>query len=312
MFKKAAWWSAAAVLLLALGACGNAETNGAKAPEQETTKQITDVMGHQVVYPAQPKRVLAPYLEDPLAVLGVKPVAQTGRAGGVPEYDYLQEWMKDVPVFDLGATGLTYENVLSFQPDLFFLFHPGFAQQGKYEAYSKIAPTFVLDNQSDWRKTLRTMGGMLNKADVAEQAIADYDSYAKQAAGKLAQAIGNERVAVMSLGKGTFTLWGAAFWSGNVLYRDLRLNQPQLVSGKDIVPNQSWEVLTGLQDADRIFLIDQDGDVRQTGLSENAVWNSLPAVKKHQVYEMTGKHWMINGSIASRHVIGDVLKALGE
>ena len=96
--------SALIVLVLLVGllaACGStSEHEGAAQQEQKTAEASTtassetavqeeetaetvagertvkDEMGHDVVVPAKVERVFAPYLEDSLLTLGVKPVAQ--------------------------------------------------------------------------------------------------------------------------------------------------------------------------------------------------------------------------------------------
>jgi iron complex transport system substrate-binding protein len=49
------------------------ETPAAKAPQERVLK---DAMGHDVKIPGEVKRVMAPFLEDGLTAIGIKPVAQ--------------------------------------------------------------------------------------------------------------------------------------------------------------------------------------------------------------------------------------------
>ncbi|MGH2233464.1 ferrichrome ABC transporter substrate-binding protein, partial [Enterococcus faecalis] len=78
----------------------------------QKTHEVTDTLGNKVTVPAQPKRIIASYLEDYLVALGEKPVPQWTVGQGSIQ-DYLAKELKDVPTI---CYDLPYEAVLKFEP----------------------------------------------------------------------------------------------------------------------------------------------------------------------------------------------------
>ncbi|WP_238594647.1 iron-hydroxamate ABC transporter substrate-binding protein [Caenibacillus caldisaponilyticus] len=301
------------ILALLLAGCGKAGNSNESANDNAANKEkvVKDAMGHKVTIPAHPKRIIAPYLEDPLIVLGEKPVAQWSVANGIQ--DYLQAHLKNVPKINYN---LPPEEVVSFNPDLIIVSSESLVQKGLYEKYSKIAPTYVLGDKtaSDWRKTLLKLGELLNKSDQAKKALQDYDKKAAEAKEKLHQALGDKKVAILWLTQKQFYVVDPTRSSGAVLYHDLGLNVPKMVQDLPKDPNATWkpvslEKLADL-DADEIFLVNSDKGQGDTVLN-NPVWKNLPAVKAGHVYEMSQKSsWLYSGLIANEQIIDDVEKAL--
>lgn len=333
-------WGAAGLLTLSLllSACGNADEpagNGAgageaspaataaaspaasaaaaasPAAEQPAEKTVTDAMGHEVTVPASPKRILASYLEDHLVTLGVTPVAQWSVANGIQ--DYLGEHLKDVPTV---GYDLPTEAVLSHQPDFIIVGSEGTVQNGHYDQLNKIAPTYVIGDETtkDWRKTLLTVGDLLNMKEKAEQAIKDYDQKAAEAKEKLSGAVGQESAAVLWLVKKNFFIVDETQSSGAVLYGDLGMTQPNLVTEIPAETKASWnpvslEKLAELT-ADHIFLVNSD-KAGNAEILNSPIWKGIPAVKAGHVYEMESKgSWLYSGATANAMTIDAVLKIL--
>ncbi|MFS0838972.1 ABC transporter substrate-binding protein [Paenibacillus sp. 1P03SA] len=293
------------LLLLALTAgCGNKES---AEPRQQT---VTDGMGHQVDLPAEPKKIIASYLEDPLLALGIKPVAQWSVKGGNVQ-EYLRPQLEGIPLI---PSNLPPETVLSFNPDLIILRPEDAAQDSLYEQYAKIAPTFVLSKEDadDYKKTLTKMAQLLNKQEEAKKALDAYDRKAKESKESLQKTMGDKKVAVLWLTKKNFYVVNGNVSSGAVLYGDLGLNKPNLLnslpeSKANWVP-VSLEKLAEL-DADYLFLVNYDKG--QAGNLEEDLWKNIPAVKNGRVYEIaSSSSWLYNGVIAAEKIVDDVMKAL--
>ncbi|MBD2844280.1 ABC transporter substrate-binding protein [Paenibacillus sp. IB182496] len=301
-------------------AAGENGANGANGAGDETDaaqgpRTVTDGMGHEVVIPAEPQAIIAPYLEDHLLTLGIEPVAQWSVSGGTSVLDYLQDRLGDVPTIDYA---LPPEAVTSFGPDLIIVSSETLVQNGLYEQYTKIAPTYVLGDAvtGDWREALRVLGAVLDREQQAADALAAYEAKAEEARQQLEQELAGETVEMLWLAGKQFYLVDQTQASGAVVYGDLGL-QPSSLSAN--VPNESSAVwrpvsleLLGELDADHIFLVNSDKDgFEQT--TESALWQSLPAVKAGQVYEMPStSSWLYTGAIANARTIDDVLAALGE
>ncbi|GGG68051.1 ABC transporter substrate-binding protein [Paenibacillus radicis (ex Gao et al. 2016)] len=279
----------------------------ASAATEEKLRTVTDDLGHVLQIPTHPQRVLAPYLEDPLTVLGVKPVAQWSNGDIVQQY--LQTDLAGIPKVDFSSGGLDPEQAASHNPDLIILIFESWAEKGMYEAYSKIAPTYVfVDGMSDWRKTLRTLGDLLGQTDQAEKSIQDYDAKVAEAKQQIQQSIGDEEVVLLwPSGKNLFLL-SALDYSGKLLYEELGITEPSLAHGQSF-QSLSLEKLPELGSA-HIFLITQYNDTEAKELQNKSVWQGLPAVKEGRITEISWNHWMNNGLIANQLNLEDTLKAL--
>lgn len=317
-----------AVMLLA--ACGGreeaaapGETNsgGAKpdavnagapeaASEQPKTALFHDAQGHEVLAPAQPQRIFAPYLEDTLLALGVKPVAQWSL--GKTVQDYLQPQLKDIPTIDCGG-GCKPEAILSHNPDLMIL-AANMIQGNAYESYSQIAPAYVFDSgMTNWREKLKTIGRLVGRSEAAEQALQAYERKAEQAKEAIRQATEGKTVAILWIIPKQYWLLADRQYAADVLYGDLGLTPPKLVldtaSGGHAAV--SLEMLPELN-ADYIFLIptNASGNTDPRTLLDSAIWKGLPAVKQGHVFEVGFGHWINSGLLANGRVIDDVVQSL--
>ncbi|GLX70297.1 iron-hydroxamate ABC transporter substrate-binding protein [Paenibacillus glycanilyticus] len=317
------------ILSLVLAACGgnkenNEGTNNAAATESaspspeatetaaaQTEQKLTDGMGNEVTIPANPQRIIASYLEDYLVALGVKPVAQWSVTNGIQ--DYLQNDLKDIPTI---AYDLPFEAVTSFTPDLLIMGPNSTVEGGKYEQYSKIAPTFVLGDEvnSDWRKALLKIGEVLQKKDQAQKVLDDYEAKAADAKTKLQAAIPDQSVAAIWLVQNNFYVVSDKLSSGAVLYNDLGLKVPAVVKEISAAGTGNWnaislEKLADL-DADQLILINSDKGTGSEALKD-PIWQSIPAVKNGHVYEYDGQgssSWLYYGPVASSQMIDNILK----
>lgn len=273
-----------------------------------TDKVVKDSMGHDVKVPANPKAVIASYLEDPLLALGVKPVVQWSVKDTTVQ-DYLQAQLAGVPTIPYN---LPVESVLKATPDLMIVGSESAVEKGLYEQYSKVVPTYVLGSEvtADFRKTLTKMGEILNKSDAATAALKKYDQKVTDTKAKIASTIGDKKVAILWLTAKNFYVVNGKVASGAVAYGDLGLKMPNILSVLPDAPANwapiSLEKLAQL-DADYIFLVNSDKG--QAGNLEDPLWKNVPAVKAGKVFEMdTKSSWLYNGVIAGERVMDDIVK----
>lgn len=308
------------LLVLLLAACGgnneSAPTNEpVEAPvEQEevaSEKVVQDAMTDELVIPANPERIIAPYLEDSLLALGITPAAQWSIGESV--LDYLQPQLADVPKI---SWDLPLEQVVSFDPDLIMFSSASAIQNGLYEEYQKIAPSYVFTDEAsnDWRLQLQTMGELLDKTAEADAALAEYDEKVLEAKEQIIEAIGEESAAIIWVMNKQFYVVDETRFSGNVLYGDLEIQAPEFLAS---LPDtgDTWDPVTieklSELDADHIFLLNPEGEMGVNELFASSVWNDLPAVQAGQVYEISdASNWTINGLIASEQTIDEVVENL--
>jgi iron complex transport system substrate-binding protein len=305
------------LMVLFVAACGNTENSDSdKEPTKKNAENseitLEDAMG-EVVLPSNPKRIIAPYLEDSLVALGVKPAAQWSIGDTV--LDYLQADLSEVPKI---GWDMPLEQAINNDPDLIIFSSPSAVQNGQYEEYKKIAPTYVFKDEvyADWRAQLTQMGEILNKQEEAEKALADYEATVVDAKTKVQEAIGEETAVIMwVMGEQIYLLENNRF-SAKVLYGDLGVKQPAFI--ENLGPaGAAWDPLTLEKlpeiKADHIFLVGKKGEAAFDILAKSSIWNGLDAVKNGQVYEMNDpSFWTINGLIASEMTVQEVVNALSK
>lgn len=327
-------------LALVVSACSNGATTETAAPAETTTEQaatettttepaaettteettapaedrvLTDSMGNEVTIPAEPKAIIASYLEDNLVALGVKPVAQWMIKGNSYQ-DYLQDSLSGVPGI---PSDLPLEVVASYSPDLILMDSAEMVAGDKYKQYSAIAPTYVVGNaqNNSWRDELLTVGEVLGKKDEAQKVLDDYEAKAADAKTKLDEATGGAKkaAALWVLDSDVYVV-NQNLSSGDVIYNDLGMTVPDVVKQASETSEANWSSLSlellADMDADYIFLVNGSGKTKDQILAD-PVWQNIPAVKEGQVYEFTGeKSWLYTGAVANGEMIDDVLNSV--
>ncbi|WP_229106853.1 ABC transporter substrate-binding protein [Paenibacillus sp. 1001270B_150601_E10] len=313
------------VLALLLSACGTAKEEANPASNQTAQsgqtasngqaeakeKVMKDAMGHEVTIPAKPSHLIASYLEDHLVALGVKPAAQWSVPNGIQ--DYLADGLEGVPTIPYN---LPVEDVLSHEPDLLIIGDESSVQNGLYDQYAKIAPTYVLGTETtkDWRAALKKIGDILNLSDKADQVLKDYEQKEADTKEKL-KPLGERSAAILWLTNKQFFLVDETVSSGAVLYGDLGIKPPNLVSEIPAGSRASWNPITleklAELDADDIFIVNSDKATGADEVTNTALWQSIPAVKAGNVHEMDPKgSWLYSGAVAGSKIMDDVVKAL--
>ncbi|GGG53376.1 ABC transporter substrate-binding protein [Paenibacillus radicis (ex Gao et al. 2016)] len=309
------------VLAVLIAGCGNAGGNSnSKAEPQQPAEEkqeggatypmvVTDELGHEVTIPAKPTRIFAPILEDSLVSLGVKPVVQW--SNGVRLQEYLQDQLSDVPVitFTNGVPPVS-EAVLAYSPDLIILHNKNYSDNGIYEQYSKIAPTYVFKSATmDVSNSLQILGQILGEQEKAEEVLTGYAEKVKAAKEKLGAAIEGKKAAIIRFNSKGMFFMSSDYFGGYVLAHDLGLSQPELAKSGAL--EVSYEILPDL-DADYIILVKDghSGDSTLDELKASKLWNSNQAVKNGHVLETANEYWLTGGVIAQSKVVDDMVKFL--
>ncbi|WP_151734610.1 ABC transporter substrate-binding protein [Paenibacillus tengchongensis] len=270
---------------------------------------VTDELGHEVNLEAPPERVFAPYMEDSLVVLGVKPVGQWANNGQGQEY--LQDRLAGVPLVDFTSGLPSPEVVMAMEPDLIILHNQFYAENGVYEQYSQIAPTYVFKQAAgDLDHSVTVLGELLGKQEAAVQGLADYRSKAESAKAELAPLMEGKKALIIRFNsRGMFLMGGV--YGGFVLAEELGIAKSELVAAENSL-DLSLELLPQI-DADYLFLANDSmnsGEAFYKELTESALWKSVPAVKAGQVYNVDDRYWLGGGLVAYGKVIDDVLEIL--
>jgi len=308
------------MLIALLGACADGGSRGSgnaagsrtaeepvKDQPQDETKTVVDNAGHHVTVPVHPQRIVAPYLEDPLVVLGIKPVAQV--LYGNVEQNYLHDQLPDAAIIDTTGGGLPLEKVLDLSPDLIVI-GAGMAGEGAYEQYAKIAPTYVVDNvNKSWRATLLDLAELLGRKPPAEDQLAAYDQEIGKVKEQLSQIVGHKTAAIIVLSEKEFYTMGH-IQGGKMLFDELGVQPHRLTPVKDEWNTLSLEKLNEL-DADYLFVIKTER-YQPSELEGNPLWKGLPAVRENRVFGVESGIWQYSGLICNERTLADIQQAIVE
>ncbi|MBP1995142.1 ABC transporter substrate-binding protein [Paenibacillus eucommiae] len=283
-----------------------------KNDEKNDMRVVTDHFG-EVSIPVHPKRVSGLYREDYLVMLGVTPIVQYYNPM-FGKQDYLQ---LDVPLFDVSGS---IEALLAAAPDL--IIAAGEVDAAKYEAYSKVAPTFRLPDSilSDSRKTLTVIADLLGIPEKAEQVLKDYEERIADVKAKVQSAAGNDKLVVlrMNVTDKSLNIFGINnSFVGQILYQDLGFSAPVFVKNMTesniVLSNEAIPEL----DADRIIILPSNGTWEDEGndkalkeLFESPLWKSVPAVMKGQVYPVERSYWQTGAIMANHKKMDELLKLI--
>ncbi|WP_225744734.1 ABC transporter substrate-binding protein [Marinilactibacillus sp. Marseille-P9653] len=299
-----------------LAACGNSEV---EAPEEETTetptvdeaaqgpKTLVDGLGNEVEIPSNPENILGSYLEDYLVSLDITPVAQWSVYDGESIQDYLQDDLSGVPLI---PHDLPYESVLEYEPDLMIVRDA--IEQDMYEQYTQITPTYVLKSSpTEWRETLTEVGEVLGMEDKAESVLETYDAKAQEKAEELSTVAAGESAAAVWMVNNSLFVVHPERSSGAVMYGDLGLEIPEVVSS--LSSDADWASISleelAQMDVDHLFFVNSDGP--EAELFEDRLWQNIPAVEQNQVYQFGPEtSWLYYGPIASDQVLDNVVDSI--
>ncbi|MBM7836959.1 iron complex transport system substrate-binding protein [Alkalihalobacillus xiaoxiensis] len=300
--------------LALLSACSDdPSTTEGEEPADSGPVTVTDQAGNEVTIPEDPSRIVASYLEDPLVTLGITPVRQWSVLERSSTQVYLEEQLAGIEPIDFN---LPLEALMEAEPDLVFASGEDSMASGSYDQYSKIAPTYVIDNETkdDWRATLTLMGEVLGKDTEAEAAINEYDAHVAEIKNQLNEEIGDSKVAALWVIGGKFFVVAPDVASGAVLFEDLELTPANLIAELPENTGAHWnpvslEAIAEL-DADYLFLIDSDPETIEN-LENESIWSNIPAVEQGHIYNRSGtSSWLYNGYQANTQTIDSVYEAI--
>lgn len=230
------------------------------------TKIVSTVMG-DVEVPNNPQRVIATYGLGDVIALGITPVATYNVEGTAYEKE-----VSDLPVWD----SFESEEIMSYDPDLILV-----VNQEQYDAVSKIAPTvFIPFTELSMDERITFLGEVLGKEKEAKQVLSDFKAKIEDA---------NKELESKDIASKTFSIFeysdNGGVWvygdkwgrGGDLLYSHLGVKAPQIIQDEIIGKDQYRDVsLEAIKDYAGDYIV-FSGDISE--LSDNPVWNSIPAVK---------------------------------
>lgn len=300
---------AALSLMLMMSACAASPPNSSSANSAPTTKVETQAPNAEaakeanpetrtikmeygdVEIPVNPKRVVVIFVQGDLLALGITPVATSFNTGSA-----FESQAQDITVID--AFSINKEEIMALDPDL-ILWNTNDKQV--YQNLSKIAPTLACDYfNMDYQERLRFFGDVFNRKDKAEELIQDFDHKLASAKKELKEAgMLEKNIICVDIREGFLRAFQEGR-GGTLVYDFIGFTAPEKLQA--IFETEAFKTT---QHADLSFetMPEYIGDfilldTTANALSDNAVWNNLPAVKEGRLIQASSNMFWFNDIIS--------------
>ncbi|HJD00437.1 MAG TPA: ABC transporter substrate-binding protein [Candidatus Dwaynia gallinarum] len=302
-------------LIIVLFGCSNSNTVNDNDSNSLMTKTITitDSVG-QVEIPKDPQRIVdLSGNSDILSILGYSVIGTANSDA----YDYtklpsyLEDTLKDAKIlgYSLQDT-VDIESVLELNPDLIFISK---TQEKVYKQLKNIAPTVMIElEQIDWKQDLHKLAEILNKQDVANEWISQYEKNAQQKGEEIKNTYGENTTYLALLASGGQLFVFDAAGIGSILYDDMVLSKPQNLPEQTNIslPVISYEGLSEI-DSDYLILVGTDTDIEN--LKQSPIYQNLRSVKNGNVIELPSSPYFNMGySCIGRNIFVNEFPSLME
>ncbi len=293
----------------------NSQSAGKEANQgaEQQSRTIKHALGETVIE-GVPQRVVVlewSIAEDVLA-LGVQPV-------GMADIKGMQKWVK-VPVeigsdvVDIGVRNAPdMELLTSLEPDLIIGLDRNL--ETSYEAMSSIAPTIAYqpypvedgrDQYDAMVDTFNEIADILGKKDEAAAVMKQLDDTYAAAKAKITEAGKLDAPFVLAMGYSNQDAVVFRLSTDNALavkvLEHIGLKNAHKPEKTEVYgfTTADVEALPALQDANFLHIIQDDDNVIENQLKNNAVWKSLNFVKENRVYGLGGDVWPYGGPLSSQ------------
>jgi len=278
------------VVLLLLAACGNKESSTTENKETKTAEksktQTITYLDKEYKLPADIKTIVTASQEamEDAAILGVKPAGALATAGEFPAY--LGDSMSEAQ--DIGDKFQpSTEKLLQIKPDVILgtsKFKPEVVKN-----LNKVATMIPVSHISvNWKENLMLMGNISGKQKQAEEIIAHYEKDAKALKDTLSTKLSDQKVMMIRIRAGNIYIYPESIYFNPVFYQDLGLTVPNEIKAAKAQEMISLEKLAEIN-PDYLFVQFEKSEnpENENALKEyedNAIWNSMAAVKNKNVY----------------------------
>ncbi|WP_309122821.1 iron-siderophore ABC transporter substrate-binding protein [Paenibacillus sp.] len=294
------------------------------AAEEPAAIALEDSKG-EVVLPKPATKVVTlewTYAEDLIAV-GVQPVGNADNENY--KRNVSDQAALDADVADVGTRQEpNLEAIAALQPDL--IVGVAFRHEKILDQLNAIAPTLLfnpypdeasgVDQYGEMEETFRTIAAAVGKAEEADKVLADLAKHYDDAKTKLEQA-----------GKsGAEIVLTQAYSNQNAA--DLRLftsNSLAIATLEKIGLKNAWssdkfeaygfstasvEALPAVQQANFLYIVQDNDDVFATKLKDNPVWTGLQFVKEERAYPLGGSTWPFGGPVSAKVFVDRTVEVL--
>lgn len=251
-------------------------------------RTYVDASGTEVTLEAKPKKIALLFFHHYEATLALNAplYAAVDTTDVYNGWESLKPFSEKSELVDLGATRApNLEKILEIEPDL--IIAAAGVHDDVLDNLRKIAPTVVVSragNFSTWQGTLREYGKILGEEVLAEERIVNLETLIADAHDTLS-AYSDKTVALARTQEKDVGYWLPDFlFSADNVGLNSSLEQQGGVGAGSIISYESFAD----DNPDYIFLyqdaLDEVDETIWKRLDEDAVWNSMSAVKNGNVY----------------------------
>jgi iron complex transport system substrate-binding protein len=268
------------------------EAEKAVAAKEENIETRTIQMKYgDVEIPVNPKRVVVIFVQGDLLALGVTPVATSFNEGSA-----FENQAEDITVID--AFSINKEEIMALNPDLILW---NSEDEQVYQTLSKIAPTLACDYfNMDYQERLRFFGDVFNRKEKAEELIQEFDHKLVSAKKDLKEAgLLEKNMICIDIREGFIRAFQGGR-GGTLVYDFMGFLVPEKLQAafetdefkKTQSVDLSFEAMP--EYIGDYILLDNSADT----LSDNPVWNNLPAVKEGRLIQASSNMFWFNDIIS--------------
>lgn len=259
------------------GAAKSDQVN-AEAPANIEMRTIKTALG-DVEVPAHPQRVAASAFLGTVLALDVQPVASDFL---LMESPYLEGMLDGVT-----NVGDSLEALVDLKPDLIIT---NINKEETVDKYSLIAPTVAMPYNSfeSIQEEMRYFGDLLDKKDVAEQWITDFESRTSKLHDEVQAVLDEgETVSIMQEYDGKVFLFGPKSGrGGRIMYEILGANPPATIPEHMLAESFYEFSLELLPEYTGDYLVLTTESTLEE-LQADPIWGNLPAIRDGKVYLWT-------------------------
>jgi iron complex transport system substrate-binding protein len=294
---------AAAVMALASGGCGDADSAGSAAESKAAqSRSVEHAMGTARISGTPERVVVLDTGElDSAVALGVKPVGAVEPIAGAGFPAYLADAMKGVKIVGT-IEQPNLEAVAALKPDL--ILSNKLRHEAIYDQLSSIAPTAFSEQVGVvWKENFALHAKALGRTDEGRRLQNDYETEARE----LGDALGDKRnrmaVSVVRSVGDEVRIYEKANFLGTIL-EDVGLPRPKAQEEQKFATTATGERIPAL-DGDVMFLSRFGDDHRLLNrLQHNRLWSRLQTVRAKRVYEVPDDLWFLGiGNLAAREIL---------
>lgn len=309
--------------VLLVGCSSKGEDKAVDKGKAEGNITITGVNG-EVTLDKPAKKVVVlewTYAEDLLA-LGVQPI-------GMADIQEYHNWVnidaelsKDVA--DVGGRQEpNLEAIAALEPDL--IIGTSFRHDGMIADLEKIAPTVIfnpypedekMDLYQEMISTFNEIAKAVDKKDEAKQVLADLDVKYEEAKTTIDNAGLKTKDVVLTLAYTGAQAPEIRVFTPNsmasIMLEKIGLNNIHIPDQFELYGSSTYNVegLTKYEDANYLYIVQNDDNIYEKQLKDNAVWKNLNFVKEDRLYDLGGDTWLYGGPLSAETLLNKITSTM--